>query len=123
MTNNVSDDAKLLMVEDAMIGRAKLWYDARVFPFVNYSHFKDKFLKEFYSIEAIMVAQSKWENRRFEDSDQSLQAYHVEQFRDAKFCLTSLQEYEVNYLIVKQLPQRAREVFLRFLSWLIVVVK
>ncbi|XP_043460899.1 uncharacterized protein LOC122497698 [Leptopilina heterotoma] len=107
---NVSDDAKLLMVEDAMIGRAKLWYDARVFPFITYSHFKDKFLEEFYSIEARMVAKSKWENRRFKDSDQSLQAYYVEQLRDAKFCLTSLQEYEVNYLIVKQLPQRAREV-------------
>lgn len=99
-----------MLVEDALIGRAKLWHDARVFPFVSYSHFKEKFLEEFYSIEARMVAKSKWENRRFESIDNSLQEYYIEQVRDAKFCSTSLQEYEVNYLIVKQLPQRAREV-------------
>lgn len=98
------------MVEDALVGRAKLWYEARTFPFISYAHFKEKFLDEFYSIEARMVAKSQWENRRFKDSDASLQGYYIEQIRDAKFCLTSLQEYEINYLIIKQLPQRAREV-------------
>lgn len=57
-----------------------------------------------------MVAKSAWENRRFQSTDRSLQDYFTEQMRNAKFCLSFLQEYEINYLIVKQLPQRAREV-------------
>lgn len=98
------------MVEDALIGRAKLWYETRTSPFVNYKHFKDKFLEEFYSIEARMSAKTEWESRRFLSSDRSLQVYYVEQLHEAKFCLSSLNEYEINYLIIKQLPQRAREV-------------
>lgn len=107
---NISENLKLVIIEDALVGKARMWHDARTFPFINYQHFKDKFLDEFYSVEARMLAKSIWENRRFQLNDRSLQDYYTEQFRNAKFCLSSLEEYEVNYLIVKQLPQRAREV-------------
>lgn len=110
LRKNVSEDLKLIIVEEALVGRAKLWIDARSGPFINYQHFKDKFLEEFYSIEARMVAKSEWENRRFKGNDNSLQEYYISQLRDAKFCLSALKEFEINYLIVKQLPQRAREV-------------
>lgn len=87
-----------------------MWHDARAFPFITFQHFKDKFLEEFYSIEARMYAKSEWENRRFQNREGSLQSYYTEQLRGAKFYLSTLAEYEINYLIVKQFPQRAREV-------------
>lgn len=107
---NISEHLKLILVEDALTGKAKMWHDTRAFPFITFKHFKDKFLEEFYSIDVRMNAKYEWENRRFQVNDGSLQAYYTEQLRVAKFCLSSLAEYEINYLIVKQLPQRAREV-------------
>lgn len=104
------EDLKLLLIEDALVGRAKLWHEARNFSFISYAHIKEKFLDEFYSIEARIVAKSQWENHRLKDSDSSLQEYYIEQISHAKFCLTSLQEYDIHYLIIKQLLQRAREV-------------
>lgn len=106
---NIPENLKLILIEDALIGKAKMCHDARAFPFTTFQYFKEKFLEEFYSIEARMNAKSEWENRRFLISDGSLQAYYTEQLRGAKFCLSTLAEYEINYLIVKQLPQRARE--------------
>lgn len=107
---NVSENLKLIIIEDALVGKARMWHDARSFPFISYQHFKDKFLDEFYSVEARMVAKSTWKNRRCQSNEQSLQDYYTEQLRTAKFCLSSLKEYEINYLIIRQLPQRAREV-------------
>lgn len=110
LRKNIAEDLKLIIVEEALNGRAKMWYDARSFPFIDYQHFKEKFLEEFYSIEARMVAKSEWENRRYKASDRSLEEYYIEQLREVKFCLLTLKEYEINYLIMKQLPHRAREV-------------
>ena len=110
LRKNIVEEAKLLIVEDALKGKATVWYDARAIPFADFLTFKKSFLSEFYSIEARMSAKSDWESSRFKMQDRSLQSYFVEQVRMARFCLTSLQEYEINYLIVKQLPQRAREV-------------
>lgn len=107
---NVTENLKLISIEDSLIGKAKMWHDARAFPFISFNHFKEKFLEEFYSIEARMNVKSEWENRRLRECDISLQGYYTEQLRDFKYCLSSLAEYEKNFLIVKQLPQRAREV-------------
>ncbi|XP_043481228.1 uncharacterized protein LOC122510544 isoform X2 [Leptopilina heterotoma] len=107
---NISENLQLVIIEEALIGKARMWHDARSFPFINYQHFKNKFLEEFYSIEARMMAKSEWESRRYKSNENSLQGYYVEQLSRAKFCLSSLKEFEVNYLIIKQLPQRVREV-------------
>lgn len=56
LRKNTSEELKLILIEDALVGRAKLWHDARIFPFISYVHFEEKFLEEFYSIEALMVA-------------------------------------------------------------------
>lgn len=67
-------------------------------------------MEEFYSIEARMTAKSEWENQKFKAQDPFLQNYYMDQLRSAKFCSPSLKEFEINYLIVKQLPARTREV-------------
>ena len=41
---NVQDESKLIFVEDALKGRCKIWYDARVIPFNEYAQFKHEFL-------------------------------------------------------------------------------
>lgn len=110
LRKSISENLQLIIVEDALIGKAKMWHDARTFPFINYQHFKMKFLEEFYSIEARMLAKYEWENRRFKETDRSLQSYYMEQLSRPKFCLSSFKEYEINYLSLKQLPQRTKEV-------------
>ena len=57
-----------------------------------------------------MKAKATWENCRFRASDESLQAYFIEQLRLARLCLPSASASDINYIIIQQLPQRAREV-------------
>ena len=105
----IKDEQKLLIIEDALMGRARLWYEARLSPFIGYDHFKSVFLSEFYSIEARMKIKTEWGSRKFRSQDRSLVEYFNEQVRMTKYISPRLDDYEVNYTIIKQLPQRARD--------------
>ena len=109
LRKRVAWDQKLLIVEDSLKGRAKAWYEARLTPFMDFAHFKSIFLKEFYSVEARVQAKAEWDSRRFKVTDGTLLEYFTDQRRIAKYFKPSLDAYEGNYGIIKQLPQRARD--------------
>ena len=71
---------------------------------------KRKFLEEFYLIEARMSAKFDWENSKIKTQDRSLQNHFVGQRRTAKYSVPAMAEYKIHYLIIKHLPQPAREV-------------
>lgn len=102
-------EQKLLIVEDALKGRARIWHEARFNPFISFEHFKTAFLNEFYSLEARIKSKTEWASKRFKVSDGSLLEYFNEQVRAAKYISPRLDDYEVHYTIIKQLPQRARD--------------
>ena len=82
---NVSNDLKLIFVEDSLKGRARTWFDARAIPFDNYMQFKEMFLKEFQFIEARMKAKATRETHRFRASEESFQVYFIDKLRLARF--------------------------------------
>lgn len=106
----VTNNQKLTIIEDALQGRARAWLEARTSPFIDFNHFKSSFLKEFFSIEARAELKSAWTLRKFKTSDGTLLEYFMNQRRAAKFFNPPLDEYEVNYYIINQLPQRVRDI-------------
>lgn len=107
---NISEDDKLLIVEDALQGTVKIWFDAITTPFLNYNEFKEVFLKEFFSLEARMQVKSEWENKRFNSSNKSLQMYYNQQLKVAKFTVPKMEQYEINFIIISQLPPHVRDI-------------
>ena len=105
----IPEDQKLLVLEDALKGRAHVWYEARYNPFISFRHFKHAFLTEFYSLESRIKFKSEWSCRKFKAANRSLREYFNEQVRDAKYITPRLDDYEVYFTIIKQLPQRARD--------------
>lgn len=107
---NIVDDERLLIVEDALQGTAKIWFDTIAIPCSSFNEFKDIFLKEYFSIEARMQAKKEWEDRRFHKSDMSLQAYYNLQIKSAKVKVPRMEAYEINFIIIGQFPLRVRDI-------------
>lgn len=107
---NIKECQKLLIVEDSLKGRARVWYEARFNPFITFNHFKHIFNEEFYSLEARMKFKTEWAAKKFKpNTDRSLREYFLEQTRAAKYITPRLDDYEINYTIIKQFPQRVRD--------------
>lgn len=107
---NILEFQKLMLIEDALQGPAKVWFDTVSVPFCNYDDFKIRFLEKFFSLEVRMKAKNDWENRRFSDKDRSLQLYYNEQIKLAKSAVPRMEPHEVNFVIVNQFPQRVRDI-------------
>ncbi|XP_031779488.2 uncharacterized protein LOC116416172 [Nasonia vitripennis] len=106
----IKHEQKLLVVEDALKGRARVWYEARFSPFISFEHFKRIFNDEFYSLEARMKFKTEWAAKKFKPgSNHCLREYFLEQTRAAKYITPRMDDYEINYTIIKQLPQRVRD--------------
>ena len=92
----VQNEQKLLIIEDALKGLARAWFEARLTPFIVLTHFKNNFLKEFYSIEARAEIKNSWSMRKFRSSDGLLVEYFTEQRRVAKYFNPPMDNYEIN---------------------------
>ena len=113
MRKRVTEDhQKLLITEDALKDRARAWYEAQRNPFIDFLHFKNRFLKAFYSLEARAEMKNRWSTRKYQSSDGTFAEYFTEQRRLAKYFDPPMDSYETNYYIIKQLPPRAREILL-----------
>ena len=110
LRKRISDDHyKLLISEEALKDRARAWYESQTH-FIDFAHFKIKFLKNFYSLEARAETKNRWSTRKHQFSDGTFSEYFVEQRRVAKYFDPPMDSYETNYYIIKQLPPRAREI-------------
>ena len=105
---SIADHEKLPTIEDALEKRAHAWYEARLNPFLDYNQFKRAFVEEFYSPESKIKYKDLWKEKKFKVQDGSLLQYFNEQRRTAKY-LVSVNEYEINYTIINQLPLFARD--------------
>ncbi|KAK2577568.1 hypothetical protein KPH14_012858 [Odynerus spinipes] len=104
-----SEFEKLLVIENAIEGRGKIWYNANRCNFMNYVTFKEAFEKEFYSVPMQAKIQSQWSARRFDPRKETLQTFFLFQITEARWFLPKLDQYTINYRVVQQLPVRVRE--------------
>ena len=58
----VDEEQKLIVIEDALIGRARTWIDTRPIPFRRYNNFREVFLINFNTIEARIKVKDKWQS-------------------------------------------------------------
>ena len=100
----VDEEQKLIVIEDALIRRAGTWIDTQPIPFRRYNNFREVFLINFNTIEARMKAKDEWQSRKFRIVDGSRQNYFAQQVRAARFVAPTMEAYEVNFTIIKQLP-------------------
>lgn len=107
---NIFESQKLMLIEDALQGSAKVWFDTVSVPFLNYEDFKKRFFEKFFSLEVRMKVKNDWESRRYSDKDKSLQLYYNEQIKLAKSAVPKMEPHEVNFVIVNQFPHRVRDI-------------
>lgn len=107
---NISNDHKMLIVEDALIGASKIWFETVEIPFDNFDQFKEDFIDKFFSVEVTMKAKSEWENKRFRVQDKSFLTYFNEQIRRARILVPRMEQHEINFIILNQFPNRVRDI-------------
>lgn len=105
----VQDECKLLVLETLLDGRARDWYKAQNNAYADFEAFKVAFIEEFYSTATQVRLKAQWSARRYAQSDQSMQSYFHKQASVAQYFTPKLDQYEINYSVVQQLPMRARD--------------
>lgn len=106
----VQEDCQLLVLETLLEGRARDWYRAQNNVFADYASFKTGFLEEFYSVATQVRLKAQWSSRRYAMGDGTMQSYFLRQASVAQYFSPKLDQYEINYSVVQQLPMRARDV-------------
>lgn len=107
---NVLENQKLLLVEETLRGRAKIWVETRVAPFPNYDEFKKAFVKDMYGIEIKTKEKNDWVTRKYKTNDGSLYEYFIEQLKASKYFSPEMNKFEINYNIIRQLPTNVRKI-------------
>lgn len=106
----VKDEHRLVVVENFLSGRARVWMDAERNNILSYELFKIKFLEEFYSVPQRIAVLDRWRSARYSPSSGTLHEFYQRQVKAARYFEPPLTDYEVNYYVVGQLPERVREV-------------
>ena len=109
ITKRVQNKNKLNVLENALEERAKIWFAIQKNDLVDYESFKTRFLEEFYSIPIKVKIESNWLAKRFDPTRGNLQSYFLQQIKEAQYFLPKMESYEVNFIIVQQMPIRVRE--------------
>lgn len=105
---NVTRNSCMFYLDEVFSGKAKLWYDSQKFN--DYDGFKKSFMKEFYSVPVQVRMKSNWLSKRFNPATDQLNSYFLNQIRDAQYFTPKLENYELHYTVIQQLPTRAREI-------------
>ncbi|KAJ8671040.1 hypothetical protein QAD02_002299 [Eretmocerus hayati] len=106
---NTPERHKLLVVEGALTGKAKTWFDHRLEPFANYQTFRTQFTHDMYSLEKRTKEKNEWVTRRFCAKDGSLYEYLVRQMKAPKYFDPNMSTFERNYNIIRQLPSHVQK--------------
>ena len=86
----------MLILEEALTERAKVWLDARSEPFENYNSFKEAFLQKYYSLPAKLELKDAWSSKKFRHTDKSLHDYFMSQVHEAKYVAPEMNVAEIN---------------------------
>lgn len=87
-----------------------MWMDAERNNILSYELFKIKFLEEFYSVPQRIAVLDRWRSAKYSPSSGTLHEFYQRQVKAARYFEPPLTDYEVNYYVLGQLPERVREV-------------
>lgn len=103
----ISNTLRMEFLDEVFDENEKLWYDTQTFK--DYNDFKKKFIADFYSVPVRVRMKSIWSSKRFDPSKDQLTSYFLSQVKDAQYFSPPLENYELFYTIIQQLPTRVRE--------------
>lgn len=106
----IREECKMSIIESEMSGRAKIWWEASKDTINTYNNFKEAFKNKFYSIPIQVKIKTKWSSKRYNTQEGSLQTYFFKQLKEARYLRPKLEQFEINYTIIQQLPQRIRNI-------------
>lgn len=106
---NSRDSVKLLITENSLEGKAKYWFDSNKSEMTTFEIFKERFKKAFFSIPIQIKLKQKWQEKQYKEENEALEIFFLEQLRTAKYFEPKMPDFEINFIIAKQLPWRARE--------------
>ena len=92
-------------------------------PRETFDEFKNKFLCEFYSVQARLELKDKWAGAKFRPQDKSMNDYFTAQVREARYVAPDIDISEINFRIIKQLPTTAKQIFAQALPRLDIAYK
>lgn len=105
---HISLNERLEYLDDVFDGNEKLWFETQTF--ADYASFKKKFIEEFYSVAVRVRIKADWHKRKFDPSKDQLNSYFLNQVKDAQYFTPQMENYELHYTIIQQLPMRIREI-------------
>lgn len=105
----INENNGLDILDASFEGRVRIWFETQRVSFDDYNDFKNKFLSEFYLIPIRVKIKSNWLQRKFEGSKETLVTYFQRQVQEAQYILPKMEDYEIFYTIVSQMPIRVRE--------------
>jgi len=106
---NIPKNIVVLLLGTALRDRAKIWFDANKEYVKTIEEFENEFKAEFFSIEQQVELRNKWNNRKYKYADGSLKSYFLKAKTEATYIMKGTGEYEINYIIVNQLPLNVRK--------------
>ncbi|KAK2575275.1 hypothetical protein KPH14_007660 [Odynerus spinipes] len=81
---NVSSEQQLVVIENIIEGRVKVWYNAIRDRIATFAEFRQAFLEEFYSIPIKVRFKNQWATRRYRPSDGSMHSYFYKQLKETR---------------------------------------
>lgn len=93
-----------ILLESALKERAGLWFQVVKKEIDDMDEFRNAFVNEFFSIEIKTRAKDAWRNRKYLSAEGSLLSFFYKQKSEIDNIDPTMQEYEINYIISKQLP-------------------
>lgn len=105
----INEENKINILGTSFEGRVRVWFETQRVSFLDYNDFKNKFLNELYSIPTRVKIKRNWLARKFETNKETLIAYFQRQVKEAQYFLPKIDDFEIHYTIISQMPIRVRE--------------
>ena len=103
LIKQINNENKKILISQCFTGKARTWANSRG-DFQTFDAFRAAFLDEFYSIPVRANRKKRWLSKVYDPEKSSYQSFFYSQLRESEYFIPRLTPYEVNYIIVTQLP-------------------
>lgn len=93
-----------IILESAMKERAGLWFQMIKNEIDDVDQFRNAFAEEFFSVEVKTRAKDAWRSRKYRSTEGPMLSFFYSQTSEINNIDPTFNEYERNYVILKQLP-------------------
>lgn len=104
----ISAETRIDVLDGIFDNEAKTWFVSNSFR--DYDEFKRKLIEEYYSIPVRVRMKGEWLSRKFYPSNDNLNEYFIDQIKKAQYFSPAIEDYELHFTIIQQLPLRVREI-------------